>query len=217
MNEFDQNNCTLTEFQTYYYTNSTEAREWLWKTTDTAFGDADAETLEVVDDCEKNWLINYLIGRGFQPTDIHETPNMSHVDVVAYSSLKNTLYVFECKERDCDSQQYRSKKTGKNTTLLDDEKTSYISEGIENFNDLVSEIDPNMKVVANVVYFYRDGNVYFFRHTDFNANDDRYIWTQRTHKKKTGSRKMVKLLCHFYDLDKPRLMVHDEIVRTFYY
>jgi hypothetical protein len=216
MNEFNEKNTTRTEFQNYYYSNTTDAREWLWNVADTAFGDADAETLEVVDDCEKNWLISFLSSHGFDKENIHETSNMSHADLFSYNPKKNKLYVWECKERDCTSQHYRDKETGLNTTLLDDEKTTYLKNGLANFNDMIADSENNIEVVISTVHFYKDGNVYFFNLEDFNPKWDRVIWTERTHKKKTGSREKVQLLCHFYDLDKARLAVHDEQIKTFY-
>lgn len=205
----NEKNTNLTEFQNYYYTNSTDAREWLWNVADTAFGDADAETLEVVDNAEKNWLISFLSSHGFEKENIHETSNMSHADLFSYNPKKNKLYVWETKERDIPSTLYK-------TALLDDEKTTYLKNGLANFNDLISETDNKIEVVISTVHFYKDGNVYFFNLEDYNPKWDRVIWTERTHKKKSGSREKVQLLCHFFLMQNPRLMLHDEQVKSFY-
>ncbi|MBQ1183055.1 MAG: hypothetical protein IIX60_01260 [Clostridia bacterium] len=210
MNEFNEKNTTRTEFQNYYYSNSTDAREWLWNVADTAFGTSNAETLEVVDDCEKKWLINYLTDHGFEVENIHEpVGNMCHCDLFSYNPKKNKLYVWETKERDIPSTLYK-------TALLDDEKTTYLKNGLANFNDLISDTENKIEVVVSIVHFYNDGNVYFFNLEDFNPKWDRVIWTERTHKKKSGSREKVQLLCHFYSMNKPRLMLHDEQVKSFY-
>lgn len=207
---YDEKNTTRTEFQNYYYSNSTDAREWLWNVADTAFGTSNAEKLEVVDDCEKNWLINYLTDHGFEAENIHEpVGNMCHCDLFSYNPKKNKLYVWETKERDIPSTLYK-------TALLDDEKTTYLKNGLANFNDLISDTENNIEVVISTVHFYNDGNVYFFNLEDYNPKWDRVIWTERTHKKKTGSREKVQLLCHFYLMQNTRLMLHDEQVKSFY-
>jgi len=189
--------------------NELAARHLMWQVSDTAFGATESDTIEVVDNNEKNWLVSFLQAHGFKSTDIHETPNMSHVDLVAYHPKNDTFYVFELKERDFPSQQYRNRYTNENYTLLDDEKLTYI-------NQSLTKLPKWWNVVVNVVYFYSDGNVYFFRKDDYDPAKDRTISTERTHKKKQGSRRKVQMLAHFYNLDKPRFMVHDEQVRSFY-
>ena len=208
--KYNEKNTNLTEFQNYYYTNSTDAREWLWNVADTAFGTSNAEKLEVVDDCEKNWLINYLTDHGFEAENIHEpVGNMCHCDLFSYNPKKNKLYVWETKERDIPSTLYK-------TALLDDEKTTYLKNGLANFNDMIADSENNIEVVISTVHFYKDGNVYFFNLDDYNPKWDRVIWTERTHKKKSGSREKVQLLCHFYLMQNTRLMLHDEKVKSFY-
>lgn len=212
---FNETNTNLTEFQKFYYSNTTDAREWLWNIADTAWGNADAETLEVVDDCEKNWMVNWLISKGVAPQNIHETSNMSHADLMSLSPAKNTLYIWEMKERNCDSEFHRDK-YGINTTLVDDEKRKYLTDGLADFKELLSETETEINVEIMIVQFYSDGNVYFFKLNDYNPKWDKTIKTKRTHKKKSGSQEIVELLCHYYDLDHPRLMLHDEKVKSFY-